>query len=309
MNDRRIRALRGPKPTVDPWRPVDVTLEEERLPDGDRVPSLTVFLAGRECPFTCVFCDLWRYTLDGPTPLGAIPAQLEEALRDRELPPRAHVKLYNASNFFDEAVPRADDEAILRLLEPFEQVVVECHPRLVGRRALDFAAKLRGRLQIAMGLETVHPQALPRLNKKATLDDFDRAAATLCAHGIGLRAFVLIGTPFVPPGEAPEWTRASVAHAFGEGAEHVSLIPVRGGNGEMERLRREGAFVAPTLGQIEEALERCRDLGPGVVSVDTWDLERFSECGRCFERRRERLVRINLTGTADPSVECRACGR
>ena len=73
--------LRPPKPQVDPWRPLDVLVEEERWSPMARMRrSMTVFLAGSECPFTCVFCDLWQYTLDEPTPPGAIPQQLEIAL-------------------------------------------------------------------------------------------------------------------------------------------------------------------------------------------------------------------------------------
>lgn len=310
QDDRRIRSLRTGKGAVDPWRPIDVLLEDERLPGGGRAAALTVFLAGSECPFTCVFCDLWRHTLDGPTPPGAIPAQLREAFGRHlsELPAGAHVKLYNASNFFDDrAVPPSDDAEIAALLEPFDQVVVECHPRLVRRRSRDFAERLRGRLQIAMGLETVHPEALPRLNKKASLADFDRAASTLTAAGIGLRAFVLVGTPFVSPAEAVDWTERSVVHAFERGAEHVSLLPLRPGNGEMERLRRLGAFSPPTLEMVEDALDRCSELGPGVVTVDTWDLERFASCPSCRAERLARLQRINLSGVAEPRVLCGDC--
>ena len=116
---RRIRSLRPPRPAIDPWQPIDVVTEEERLAGGGRARVLTVFLAGSECPFTCVFCDLWRFTLDGPTPAGAIPAQIEQALeRAGELPADAHVKLYNASNFFDpRAVPPGHDPEILALSE------------------------------------------------------------------------------------------------------------------------------------------------------------------------------------------------
>ena len=34
---------------------------------------------------------------------------------------------------------------------------------------------LRGQLEVALGLETVHPEVLARLNKQMTLDDFARA--------------------------------------------------------------------------------------------------------------------------------------
>ena len=52
-----------------------------------------------------------------------------------------------------------------------------------------------------MGLETVHPQALPRLNKGMTLAT-STAPPRPAPSGIGLRAFVLVRPPFVPPAEA-----------------------------------------------------------------------------------------------------------
>ena len=81
-------------------------LEEERRPDGRIERALTVFLAGAECPFTCSFCDLWRYTIDGPTPPARSSRRLERALADVDEPLPDRLKLYNASNFFDRrAVP------------------------------------------------------------------------------------------------------------------------------------------------------------------------------------------------------------
>jgi uncharacterized Fe-S cluster-containing MiaB family protein len=97
-------------------------------------------------------------------------------------------KLYNASNFFDHrAVPPGDDPLIAQLLAPFVRVTVECHARLVGPRCLEFAERMDGRLEVALGLETVHPEALPALNKGMTLDDFRQAAGTLRGAGIGVR--------------------------------------------------------------------------------------------------------------------------
>ena len=76
----RIRRLRGSKPVVDPWKAHGSALDSERRPDGTIERALTIFLAGAECPFTCSFCDLWRYTIDGPTPAGALPTQIADTL-------------------------------------------------------------------------------------------------------------------------------------------------------------------------------------------------------------------------------------
>jgi uncharacterized Fe-S cluster-containing MiaB family protein len=319
-----VRARRGPKAAVDPWRPIDVLAERERAACGGTRSWLTVFLAGAECPFACVFCDLWRHTLDGPTPPGAVPAQIAAA---RAWPglgtaagddPFDGIKLYNASNFFDErAVPAADDAAILAAVEPFGRVLVECHPRLVGRRALAFAGALAARggaLEVAMGFETVHPRAMPRLGKGLTRAQLERAAADLLAAGASVRAFVLVGAPWVPAAETVEWTVATARAALAAGATHVSLIPVRGGNGTLEELAARGDWAPPTLADLEAAFDRCLaelapDGGAVVVTADLWDLARFASCAACATARRERLERSNATGVAEPPIGCSRCGR
>lgn len=316
---RRIRALRPAKSGVDPWRPPEILEEEERGPDGRRSPALTVFLAGAECPFTCVFCDLWRHTLDHPTPPGALPAQLRRALerwretREEDGPPgpRGRIKLYNASNFFEpRAVPPEDLPELAELVEPFPGVTVENHPRLTDERCRDFAELLSGRLEVALGLETVHPTALPRLGKRATLDDFERAAERLAAWDLDLRAFVLVGAPFVPPAEQLEWTVATVEHALERGARCVALNPVRGGNGEMERLAAAGHFSPPDLGLVEDALDASLELPrarEAVVVADLWEIGDLATCPECAPARLERLERLNLTGRPQPRVGCPAC--
>jgi len=325
-----VHQLRRGKPALDAWQPLGWSWEDERQPGGGIAPVLTVFLAGAECPFSCVFCDLWRHTLDGPTPRGALPAQLERALAAAgPIPPGAQVKLYNASNFFDQrAVPEEDEEALLALLAPFAQVIVECHPRLVGARAARFARRLAElappaaagagppgaanepaprRLQVAMGLETVHPQALPRLGKAMTLDDFAHASARLRAVDVGVRAFVIVGVPFVPADETAAWAERSVAWAFEHGVEHVSLIPVRDDTDSLAALARRGDFVPPPPSMVEDAFDRCLALGGGVVTVDAWDLDRLLRCEGCREARRARLLRMNLAGAVEPRIACERC--
>jgi uncharacterized Fe-S cluster-containing MiaB family protein len=158
-----------------------------------------------------------------------------------------------------------------------------------------------------MGLETIHPQALPRLNKRMNLEDFDRAADLLRHAGVGVRSFVLVGTPFVPAAETVDWAVRSVEHALGRGAEVVTLIPVRAGNGELDRLQKEGDFVPPTLSQLEAALERSLELNRGVVLVDLWDVDRLVPCPTCGPERVARLGRMNLTGRLEAPVGCTQC--
>lgn len=278
---------------------------------GQSEPSLTVFLAGAECPFACVFCDLWRYTLGGPTPPGAIPAQLRKAFAtlDGEVPrDRLRAKLYNASNFFEpRAVPEVDDAEILGLLEPFPAVTVENHPRLTNARCLEFGAALAGRLEVAMGLETVRPETLDRLNKGTTVDDFDRAAERLTAADIDLRAFVLVGPPHQPVAETVEWAVRSARHAFDRGARFVALNPVRGGNGYMDRLRERGDWRPPSLRMLEQALARVLSSGEGLAVADLWEIEDFGSCDSCDALRVDNLRAMNTSQRPREPVSCAAC--
>lgn len=306
--DRRIRSLRPPKAPVDPYRAHGSFIEEERRPDGHTERALTVFLTGAECPFTCSFCDLWQWTIDGPTPPGALTKQLERVL-DAQVGPRPdRLKFYNASNFFDlRAVPTKDVLGIAALSASFTGVTVESHASTIGPRTLAFAREIPGRLEVAIGLETIHPLAAANLNKRLDPARFDWAARFLTEHGIDLRVFVLLGAPHVPAAESIEWTVRTVEYAVERGAGIVSIIPVRGGNGEMERLQAEGNFTPPTLSQLEASLDASLQLTGTVVTVDLWDVERLTTCDDCTAPRIERLRRLNATGLAEPSIECSTC--
>jgi radical SAM enzyme (TIGR01210 family) len=314
--DRFILDRRPPRASHDPWRAQGVIVEDERDATAAIVPVATVFLTGRECPWRCAMCDLWTYTIERDTPCGALPAQISAARRDVAA---AHgaiagIKLYNAGSFFDpRAVPDSDYDAIAAALAGCSNVIVESHPSLVGERTVRFLESLNRRgsttLEVAMGLETAHPEALERLNKRMTVDDFSGAAARLGSWGITVRAFLLVSPPFVPGDAQDEWLLRSIDVALGAGASVVSLIPTRAGNGALEALE-PSEFRPPRLADLERSFDAgLRRIVPARTRLfaDIWDLARLSDCGACLDARRDRLRAMNLEQHVLPRVSCTAC--
>src|SRR5207237_3071120 len=120
-------------------------------------------------------------------------------------------------------------------------------------------------------------------------------AGFLADNDIHMRVFVLLGAPHVPASEAIEWTVRSAEYARDRGAAVVSIIPVRGGNGEMERLAASGHFTRPTLRQLETALDHCAGWDSTVVTADLWDAEKLEACPLCRNARVESLRRMRVS--------------
>ncbi|MCI0535879.1 MAG: hypothetical protein L0Z50_11705 [Verrucomicrobiales bacterium] len=313
--DHWILSRRPARNSVTPRRPSAFWLERERSETGEIVSVATIFLTNRECPWHCLMCDLWKNTLTDTAPAGSVPEQIRHALRELErtngagaLDNARCVKLYNSGSFFDRrAIPEEDYAPIAQSVRCFGRVIVECHPTLVNERVLRFRDLLAGKLELALGLETVQPLVLERLNKRMTLDDFGRAAEFLRRHEISLRSFVLVKPPFMDEVQALEWAQRSIDFAFGCGAGVVSLIPVRFGNGALESLAARGLFSPPALSTLELAGAYGVGLRRNRVFVDLWNLREFSDCDACFSLRRERLEQMNERQVVPAEVRCHLC--
>jgi hypothetical protein len=164
---------------------------------------------------------------------------------------------------------------------------------------------LKPKLEVAIGLETVHPEVLRRLNKKMTIDDFRNAVSFLKVNGISTRAFILLRPPFLSENEGIEWAERSIDFAFTAGVGCCTIIPVRGGNGAMEELKKEGLFSPPEIRSLEHVLEYGINLNAGRVFADVWDIELFSDCTYCTDKRKERIISMNLSQKIPESVICR----
>jgi uncharacterized Fe-S cluster-containing MiaB family protein len=112
---------------LDVLQPQACFLEPEMSDCGTVAEVATIFLTNRECPWRCIYCDLWKNTTIETVPRGAIPAQIDfalaqlwkdefhESLSDQNgtrgtRPSRPQqIKLYNAGSFFDpKAIPPED---------------------------------------------------------------------------------------------------------------------------------------------------------------------------------------------------------
>ena len=309
--DRWILERRGPRNKVSAHTPYAFLVEEERLASGEVGPVATIFLTNRECPWRCAMCDLWRNTLSDSVPPGAIPRQIEYAL-DR-LPPARQIKLYNSGSFFDpRAIPPEDYAAIASLVRRYERVIVECHPALVGERCTQFRDLLGIELEIAMGLETVHPLALEQLNKRMTPLQFATAAEWLSANAIALRTFLLVQPPFISVAQAPLWLSRSVEFALHCSSVAVALIATRAGNGAVESIEATGHFIAPDLTALEDALDQslvqARSKGGRArIFADLWDVDRLATCDACRTERIDRLRAMNDSQLIELRIRCSLC--
>jgi archaeosine synthase beta-subunit len=307
--NRWVEEQRGQKNALVTTQAYAQFWEEEYGPSQEMWDALTVLLTNTECPFRCVMCDLWQNTLDAPTTRGDIPTQIAHALALPSPPssqrPRA-LKLYNAGSFFDpRAIPEADDEAITALIrsQNFERVIVECHTAfLQGKyqeRVLRFQKAIApATLEVAIGLETAHPDVLERLNKRMTLADFAHTAAFLHAHQIALRTFILVRPPWLSEEEGVEWARRSLDFAFTHHATACILIPTRAGNGAMELLQAAGEFTPPRIASVLEAMHYGLSLDKGRVFADTWEMEKFIQSPEDQEMASE-IERLNATQKQD----------
>ena len=311
FSDAQILAARPPKQLVDPRRPYACLLEEEYSARGQLEQVATIFLTNRECPFRCLMCDLWRNTTDDSVAEGDIPAQFDVAFEELAIEAAvksggiAQVKLYNSGNFFDaQAIARQDWPGIADRLVTCQTTIVENHPRLCNDDCLQFRNSLQGELEIALGLETVHPEILPRLNKQMTLIDFQRAVEFLRDHEISVRAFILLKPPSLDEEEGVQWAIRSLEYAFEVGVQCCSVIPTRPGNGIMEQLQDQGIFQPPDVHSMERVLAAGLQMEQGRVFMDLWDAEQFCPCPECGSARLQRLETMNKTQQVLPAVEC-----
>ena len=254
------------KNKLDASKAYGVFSEPELTRSGHIENHNIILTTNKECPFKCVMCDLWKNTLDTRVAKGKITQQVFDALN--QLPKAKHLKLYNAGSFFDrQSIPKQDTFDIADGLhaQEYETLIVEAHPKLIGTPCFEFAEYLQMQLDVAMGLETVDPNVLPKLNKNMTLDDFERATTKMLNHGIYVRAFILLRTPWQTVEEGIYWAKESIDFAQRIGVECCTVIPLR------ENDRFDEPFEPSPPGTLKEVVAYGLAKNKGRVFGDMWD--------------------------------------
>ena len=356
-----IRRVRPAKPLRRVGESMGFVREDEPDGQGGVVATRTYFLVGSECRFSCSMCDLWKYTLDDPvTPLGSLVAQIDaleqqcssvqpQGFEGASETGKEWLKLYNAANFFDERnVASLEREWISERCAKYSRVIVENHAALfqsksVQQETLRFRDRLKGELEVALGLETIDPNAMKLLNKSMRLDQFEAAVDFLRGEGIHSRAFVLLGPPGTEANEQKDWALKACLQATQWGVGRSCVIPTRKGNGWTDLQFGNGGWVPPKAEDLEDVLDELllsRTIEPQslpltsvvrpVYTVDLWDWElltgpctrqasseqatdrysscRYSSCEiACRTVRKHRLEQMNLLQDIIPRVNGGKC--
>jgi hypothetical protein len=161
--------------------------------------------------------------------------------------------------------------AILKQSEGFERLVVENHASLLNSSKTQqlvrrFRDGMEGELELALGLESIEANAMGWLNKSMSLEQFQAALEFLRSEQIFIRVFVLLQPMGTPIDESVDWAVASCQAAARWGAQRISLIPTRAGNGFMEDLASRGRPLG--LGFDLGDLFALRPIPSGTYAAD-----------------------------------------
>jgi radical SAM enzyme (TIGR01210 family) len=246
---------------------------EKDVLDGDVVDALVVILRTSGCSWAkrkgCTMCGYFNDChpdVNGEN----ILSQFRKAMEKTNGQPM--LKVFTSGSFLDEReIPRESRIEILDMAsEKFKQVIVESRPEYVTEESLKECVSQVAEFQVALGLESANNMVLMRsINKGFTFENYVEAAEDTRKAGATVKTYLLVKPPFLTENEAIE-DAVNSAKQISDITDVISFNPVNVQRGTLvERLWKRGEYRPPWLWSVVKILEKCRDLGPRIISSPT----------------------------------------
>ncbi len=290
------------------------TYTEKEYLNGKTREERVLILRTRGCSwFYHSGCSMCGFYEDTNPRIGKkeVVAQIEQFMK--QYPKGEVLKIFTSGSFFDpvEIDKEIQVPIIEKILTGYDFLIVESRPEYVEKIA-PALEKFAGRLQVAMGMESTNSEMLKfSINKNYTFDDFKKAAETLHAKSISVRAYLLLKPPYIKENEAIQDTVKS-AREVAQFADFISINPLNVQRGTLvEKMYKEGNYRPPWLWSVREVLLSLKDLNVPVVSLISGSGKKRGphnghECDKKFSNGiRKYSETLNFDYLEDLTCECR----
>ncbi|MFH0815705.1 MAG: archaeosine biosynthesis radical SAM protein RaSEA [Methanobacteriota archaeon] len=247
----------------------------------------------------CLMCGYSSESLQGVCQED-IEAQVAKALA--KYSGEAVVKLYTSGSFLDEKEIPDPARIWQTLLDAgARRLLVESRPEFVEPSLSDIEP-FKGKLEVAMGLETANDSVRERCVRKGfTFADFSAASESLRGAGSTVRTYLLLKPLFLGEADAMADALSSVGTASAH-SDVISLNPVNVQRRTLvERMWRRAEYRPPWLWSIAEVLSKAEKGKARLVSSPSGGgTQRGAHnCGKCDAVFLDAVSKYSLTQDAD----------
>ena len=256
----------------------------------------------------CTTCNYQAIAVQKEIPDSVILKQLDAAFKHlsqkREIP---FIHLTSAGSFFDSwEISDPLLEAIAARLEKHHVRLFSTESRadvlLNDERLARFRKHYSGAVSVGIGLESVN-STIRELTvfKGISNSQFEQAVSNLKKHHMGFHAYVLIGKPFLTPGEDVDDAEATTRYAIELGGDVLLMLSNRQPNTLTMLLWKHGLYLFPSLWAPIEVLRRLPRELDRRIAIRGMDKaipppEGFAQtCGLCTNIVRSALIGFNWT--------------
>lgn len=245
--------------------------------DGQEIKRLIVYLRSTGCQWMlddenggCTMCGHLAGTTRGrKITTDEYKKQFETIISQIDFKDIPTICVYNAGSFFNdnEISPEARKNIydMINKIPEIKHVVFETRPEYITEEKIQVLTNsIIGRcIEIGMGLESSNEYVRQMcLNKGLKLFDFQNAIKLLKKYNVKILSYVLLKPPFLGEGEAIKDSVNTIAWAFEQGIDVISLEPISvQKNTLIHLLYSMGDFRPPWAWSVLNVILQSHDLG------------------------------------------------